>query len=651
MILAGRSQHGARWGAVGVCASAVALPAAVAIGILLATGETPDGAVAGLPDPGVLTRWGLPGSRAVRDMATAVTLGALFLAAVGLPTRDGRLLSGPQRRLAGLATTSGSVWLTAVACEVVLTYADAAGQGPFQASVGQLEFFVTEMAIGQQLGWNLLLAAMTTFTAAAARTVGGIGLGAVLGMLGLWAVALTGHAASDGNHDLAVNAQFLHLAGVAVWVGGLLALFWIHRHPDVDLAMVARRYSRLAGWCYAAAAASGLAATALRVPTVAGLLSSYGVIVGFKVAVFVVLGTVGWQQRQRILRPLSNSSATGLRRPLIQLALLELALMSLATGAGVALARTPPPQPVEPTASSPGEATLGRPLPPALTPSEWLTQWQLDTLWAPLALVAALAYAAAVRRLRQRGEVWDRGRSVAWQVGCAGLFWVTSGAPGAYGDVLFSMNVVQYLAIAMLIPMCLTVGAPVTLALRALERREDGSRGPREWLSFVVHSWPVQIMGHAAVAGPLVVLSVIGFYSSSLFEASLRGHTMHLFTTASSLVLGYLFMNAICGIDPAMRRLATSRRLALIGGVTVSLAAYAAGLAGSEELRAADWFTALGRQWGRSPVEDQQLGGRVALGLTTGLGIALAALAAWGPMRQPAAGERVVARRDVPKQG
>ncbi|WP_446915072.1 cytochrome c oxidase assembly protein, partial [Klebsiella pneumoniae] len=76
----------------------------------------------------------------------------------------------------------------------------------------------------------------------------------------------------------------------------------------------------------------------------------------------------------------------------------------------------------------------------------------------------------------------------------------TSGAPGVYGQVLFSMHMVQHMTIATGVPVFLVLGTPVTLALRVLRRRDDGSRGPREWLMAVSRSLPIQILGHPVVA-------------------------------------------------------------------------------------------------------------------------------------------------------
>ena len=48
------------------------------------------------------------------------------------------------------------------------------------------------------------------------------------------------------------------------------------------------------------------------------------------------------------------------------------------------------------------------------------------------------------------------------------LFWVTSGAPAVYGQVLFSAHMVAHMTLTMISPLFLVLGAPITLALRSL---------------------------------------------------------------------------------------------------------------------------------------------------------------------------------------
>ncbi|MGL1330356.1 cytochrome c oxidase assembly protein, partial [Vibrio parahaemolyticus] len=79
-------------------------------------------------------------------------------------------------------------------------------------------------------------------------------------------------------------------------------------------------------------------------------------------------------------------------------------------------------------------------------------------------------------------------RTVLWSLGMLAVFWVTSGPLNVYQDYLFSVHMIEHMLLSMAIPLMLVAGAPVTLAARAIRKRDDGSRGGREWILWAVHN-------------------------------------------------------------------------------------------------------------------------------------------------------------------
>ena len=77
-----------------------------------------------------------------------------------------------------------------------------------------------------------------------------------LAFLALFPVALSGHASGSDDHQNAVDSLAVHLVGVTVWVGALIAIVLLGPGLGRQLATVTRRYSTVAGWCFAAVAAS-----------------------------------------------------------------------------------------------------------------------------------------------------------------------------------------------------------------------------------------------------------------------------------------------------------------------------------------------------------------------------------------------------------
>ena len=181
--------------------------------------------------------------------------------------------------------------------------------------------------------------------------------------------------------------------------------------------------------------------------------------------------------------PQLNRKGSGLssRRVLWQLILMELLIMGATSGIAVALGRSAPPEPTTyaPDAS-PAFILSGYELPPELTPVRWLTEWRVDWIWVAVAVFGLVSYILGVAKVRARGDKWPIFRSVNWVVGLLVLTYITSGPPAVYGRVLFSAHMVDHMALTMVAPLFLVLGAPVTLALRALPARTDGSLGLRE---------------------------------------------------------------------------------------------------------------------------------------------------------------------------
>ena len=88
---------------------------------------------------------------------------------------------------------------------------------------------------------------------------------------------------------------------------------------------------------------------------------------------------------------------------------------------------------------------------------------------------------------------------------------------------MFSVHMAEHMILSMLVPILLVLGAPVTLALRALPPAgRAGPPGPREWLLAAVHSPWARFFTHPLVALPVFVGSYYALYFSGLFAAACR---------------------------------------------------------------------------------------------------------------------------------
>ncbi len=136
-------------------------------------------------------------------------------------------------------------------------------------------------------------------------------------------------------------------------------------------------------------------------------------------------------------------------------------------------------------------------------------------------------------------------------------------------EYLFSAHMVQHMVLATVVPVLVVFAAPVTLGLRALPARAathpgDGSRGPREWLLALVHSRVAGFFSNPVVAAINFAGSMIAFYYSEIFGWSLRTPEGHLFMVAHFSLAGYLFANALVGVDPGPKRPGYPQRLLLL---------------------------------------------------------------------------------------
>ena len=167
--------------------------------------------------------------------------------------------------------------------------------------------------------------------------------------------------------------------------------------------------------------------------------------------------------------------------------------------------------------------------------------------------------------------------------------------------------------LAMLVPILLVLGGPVTLALRALRPAGRGRPpGAREWLLAAVHSPPARWLTHPLVSLPLFVGSYYVLYFSGLFAAALPEHGAHLVMNAHFLLTGLVFFWPLIGIDPAPRRLPPAARLGVLFASVPFHAFFGVALMSSATVIGSDFYRSLALPWVPDPLRDQQLGGGLA---------------------------------------
>ncbi len=592
----------------------------------------------GLPNPGPVTTVGLPFVRAAGEVAAVLAVGSFLFAAFLTPPQPSGVLDAAGYRLLRVGTVASGGWAVSAALLVPLTISDVSGQ-PLLDNLNPVTIWSLAGLVDTAAAWR-----WTAFLAAAVMLLSRVVLrwswtpvllaGSLLTFVPL---ALTGHSAAGGAHDLAVNSLMIHLVAAALWAGGLLALL-IHavrggEHAD----LAARRFSAVALWCFVAMGLSGVLNALVRLPLSALLTSEYGRLVVAKFVALCLLGVAGfWQRRRGVAALQANPSARG---ALIRLGLTEAVIFGGTFGIAVALGRTPPPPPAILRPSIP-EVKIGYDFAGPPTVSRVLFDWRFDLFFGTAAVIFAALYLRGVLRLRRRGDNWPAGRTAAWLLGCLTLLFATSSGLGRYMPAMFSMHMAVHMLLSMLVPVLLVLGAPTTLALRALPVAGSGQPpGPREWLLAALHSRASRFFTNPVVASVIFVVGFYGLYFSSIFDAIVGSHAGHIAMNVHFLLSGYLFYWVVIGIDPTPRPISPPAKLVVVFAALPLHGFFGVLLMGLHDILGEAFYRSLQLDWHTDLFDDQRLGGGItwAAGEIPLLIVMVALLVQWTRSDQRAA--------------
>ncbi len=583
----------------------IGLVAAAATSLLIALAVGGGADAPAILDPGVAVRFGLPIAKLLVNVGAAVSLGSLVIVCFAL-----RPQSPEFSRALDAASVGAAIWtIGSIATGLFLfltVFNEPLSLSPQFGST--LQYFATGTELGQAWLITAIAAAILTTACLVVRNTTILGVVLVGAAAALIPMSTQGHQGGTADHDAATTALYLHILFAAIWLGGMLVVIIVRRLMDAaSFGSLLRVFSFVALICFMVVGGSGLISSAIRLDGWASLLTPYGTLVITKAVVLVGLGALGAAWRRFAIRRAYES-----RKWFWLLASAELILMGIASGVGAALARTPtPPSPYSPSIPTSAEILTGAPLPPAPTPLSLVTMWNVDPVWILLCIAALFFYLAGVLRLKRRGDHWPVHRTVLWVAGIAALFLITNGGVNLYQKYLFSSHMLSHMALGMIVPILLVPAAPVTLALRTIRKRHDGSRGVREWLMLVTHSRLFGALTNPLVAASLFVGSLWLFYYTPLFNWAVSNHLGHQWMVAHFLITGYLFVQSLIGVDPSPHRFPYPFRLIVLLATMAMHAFFGLALVSSTTLLLPDWYGAM--DWPTiDPLTDQQAAGGIA---------------------------------------
>lgn len=560
----------------------------------------------------------------VRDVAVAGAVGGLLVVMTVVK-------ADATARALTLARASAAAWVLASSTYLIAAYADIARVSPGDADFGtQLWRFIADIDLGRTYALNVVAALATSIAVTLARRPTGCAWALIPIAYGIGTQAQTGHAAGATNHHLAVTALYLHIAASAVWLGLLMAVAVSRRLIGLGAKDAIGRMSRFALWAAIALTVSGVANAVLRIGAFSDLFTTpYGRLLGVKLIFMAgAIALAAWHRKVTMPR----LDEAQVRDRFWRVLSVDVALLAAVAGIGGLLSRTAPTIPIEVVPEpTPAFLLTGYELPPAPDAIQWVSQWRLEILSAFVIIAMCVVYLRWVRRLAARGDVWPWYRTASFLAGMGLIAWITQGAPAVYGVVSFSSHMLEHMLLAMAAPLPIVMAAPITLALRALPARHDGTRGPREWIRVIVESRVMKVVAHPVVAAVNFAGSLVVFYYTDIFPFVLGNHAGHIWMVVHFTFAGYLFANALIGIDPGPTRPAYPMRVLLLFATMAFHAFFGVSLTSSEVLLAPRWYGLMGRDWGPDAITDQQLGGAIAWGLgeIPVVLLAVAVLIAW----------------------
>jgi putative membrane protein len=182
----------------------------------------------------------------------------------------------------------------------------------------------------------------------------------------------------------------------------------------------------------------------------------------------------------------------------------------------------------------------------------------LGVLGPVVGLLALLAYVLLAVRARRRGRGWPVGRTLAWASGCLLATAAVAGPLASAAATSWTAHMAGHVLLGMLAPLLLVLGAPVTLALRALPVRAARR------LTGVLRSRPLRVLTEPGVAAVLDVGGLWLLYGTPLLDLVHEHPLLDVVVHLHVLLAGYLFTAVLVGSDPLPHRRGTRHLLVVL---------------------------------------------------------------------------------------
>ena len=540
------------------------------------------------------------------SLASSFATIGFLLAMAFLLLDDAGKLSRSAQALRNSAALTALFWVLGQGLNILTTLANILGTSLSGAlDPTSLRSFVSQIDLGKYMFVQLVLALLICTAVSRIRTVAAANALLLLSIVAVIAPIFASHSASSGSHSLAIGSLIVHVVALTFWVGGLIAITVL---SATDRAIALPRFSSLSLWAVIAVVLSGSTNAWARLNFQSAWSSNYARIVILKVLLTAGLIYLGYLNRKH----LSGKWQISLKN-LTRLLIIEVTIMLVTVLIGSRLSNLQPPSRGESAILDPGLAIAGITTPAA--PNIWrvLSLYDPDALMIGVLITAVALYIKGVVILSRRGDKWPVGRTVAFALGISVIDYATSGGLGVYAKFSFEYHMIAHMALGMIAPIGIVLGAPITLALRTLPQgRNQEERGVRGTLIALLHSKPAGIVTNPVVILALFDGSLFVLYMTKLFGNMMQSHLGHLVMNVHFLLAGILFFHVIIGIDPNPRKVPHIVRIVILFAAMSIHAFFAIALISTSTVIDQGYFASLQTPWNLDLLADQHAGGSIA---------------------------------------
>ena len=532
------------------------------------------------------------------------TVGSLLAMAFLLLDSQGKLSTSGEK-LRTFLKCSAATWLVGALGSIIFTLAQILNSSlavALDATV--IRSFITQITLGRYLAFQAGIALIVLITAFKAHKILSLILLMIISIVGLVAPVFQSHSASGGSHSLVIGSLVIHVVGLSMWVGGILAIAML---SDTDRPIAVPRFSQLALWAAISVVISGAVNAWARLNFTSAWNSAYAYIVIAKVVATVALVALGYLHRKNLEKKDSINWAG-----FAKLLTTEAIIMVVTVAMGSWLSSTGSPDRPGVQKFNAALSVVGIETPPKPTLSRILWSYEPDALIIGILITLVALYVKGVMVLTKRGDKWPVGRTISFAIGIAVTDFATSGGLGLYAHFSFSYHMMAHMLLGMIAPIFLVLGAPMTLALRTLPQGRNASeRGVRGSLLAALHSKIGVFYTNPIVALLIFDGSLFGLYFTNLFADLMQSHIGHLIMSLHFLAAGFLFFFVIIGVDPNPRRIPHLVQMVVLFAAMSIHAFFSVALMSTTTLIDQGYFASLQTPWLTDLLADQKLGGAI----------------------------------------